>query len=68
MKTSLPQRENFTIYVIFQALSIESLRNSEKDVQQGQKREIWAKIAFLTYIGKVLDMKGDLPQCENFTI
>ena len=37
MKTGLPQREIWTIRVIFQALSIDTFENKEKVVQQVQK-------------------------------
>ena len=37
MKTGLPQREIWTIRVIFQALSNDAFKNKEKVVQQVQK-------------------------------
>jgi hypothetical protein len=43
MKPSLPQREIFTTYVTFRALSIDNLKKTEKSVQQGQKQEIQPK-------------------------
>ena len=46
MKLVLLQRQAWTIRVVFQALSTGNLRNKEKVVQQSQKPEIWAKLAF----------------------
>jgi len=40
MEGSLPQRQIFTVGVIFKARSIDNLKNNKKVVQQGEKLRI----------------------------
>ncbi len=46
MKLGWPQRQIFTIRVVFQALSTGDLKSKNKVVQQDQKSKIWASLTF----------------------
>ena len=71
MKTVLPQCQIWVIYVIFQALSTDNLKNKEKGVQQGQKFKIWGNLAFFRWIclySHIFITKESLPQRQILTI